>query len=441
MGCFRLNSIIFIFLIIIHPGGTYAGGRPESSQALSPSSNSEDSLHVLLMDNPWTDFIIERINDFEVQSNLSVTFEVLPEDQYLSLLILKMTSEINSPDIFILDAERDLNKFYYLNWLTDLSPYLQTESMERSPDFTKNFFKESLEVCKINDQYRAMPVLVLHEILAVNSSIMSAYGQSIPQDLEELKLSSEKINTNGNLTGILFRADNQSAIYPWLDILYSMGGEWKVPVKTGSNCYNKMLNAAEYYLDLLRKSTENSIIYNTVYENCAQFSKGKAGMIIEYNLYSSLLYAEHQKQDEIRFKSIPVGNKNHRILKTNQVIAISNLSSKKDCAWEFIVWATDLEKSISMLRKKIPTANETAWENSSPTFKKDSWLAVCSEEIRSSGSYFPIGSIRSAEIRKTFSSGLVEIYLREDKKIFDETIEKINKMSPFPPMVGNHNEN
>jgi multiple sugar transport system substrate-binding protein len=419
----KIKTLIFILIsILVSTGGLSARGRLEKNPGQLREGRKEKLIEILLIDDPWAAFIIDRLDEFEEQSGIEVKYQLLPEENYLSLLNLQLISRITSPDVFMIFAERDIQKFYYSNWLE----VLDKKNIEKNENFAF-----SIESCTWQGELVAVPAVLLNHILAVNESLFVFEGNDRETSLEEVQSLARESQKN-DISGIIMRANGKNAVLPWLDFLYILGGEWLGLENNRIIDISLAVSATDYYTDILEHGTHYSIIYNSVYENCSLFLEEQSKMIYEWSLYSGLFDNEKWKSEKKPVYYNIIGPDGNVPPVGTLGLSIYKESNNKDFALEFIEWATSKELARDMISAKIPAANKRSWEQKTFTGREVSWWSCHLERFKAPVVTYPKGYIRESDILKIMSGTIVESYLNDNTyENIINLVKEIKKMIPF----------
>jgi multiple sugar transport system substrate-binding protein len=391
---------------------------------------SGTKIKLLCNKHPWSTFLLSKLPEFKKLSGIDVEVIVYPEDQFRKKLTVEMMSNISDIDLFMTQPEQDMEKYTRENWLEPLDEYLNSKEMYWPMYDLNDHFEVSLNVGKKYEKQYTIPIQLETSLLAYNKEIFNKYDIKVPLTMDDLEEAAKKIfnKSGGKIYGITLRGRKGAATSQWVDFLHSFGGEWLD--KNGKASINtpEAISATDFYGKLLRLYGPKTATSNSWYESISIFMQGEAGMIYDANVFKSNYENPETSKvaGKVGYEIIPEGAYGSIPHVAAWSLAIYSNSKNKGASWYFIQWATSKEMAIKALAAGIPSARNSAWNNST---ENSEWTKASIKSYNEATSFWNPQVIEVSECREAMGVAIVDSILGKNvKEACNKAAEKINSI-------------
>ncbi|WP_312419362.1 sugar ABC transporter substrate-binding protein [Shinella sp.] len=330
---------------------------------------SGETITVSMAKQPWSDYIVPLLPQFEELTGIKARVEVLPEDQNRQKLAIAFASGRGDIDVFASQRHQEGAKYRAAGWYVSLNDRVADPTRTAADFDFSDFLPQAVNDATINGDIVGIPLYSELEVMAYRKDLLKAAGLGVPQTLDELEAAAKALNDPSTGTyGICLRGKGAATTTIFSGILHSMGGSWVGKDGRAALDTPEAIHALEYYGRLAREAGPLGI-ENFHWLQCQNLmSSGRAAFWLDSNIfYASLLDpAKSQVADKVGFAVLPAGPAGHKPAGGGWYLSINSKSAKADAAWYFIQWAINKSNTLGAQLAGIPTGRLSAW--SSPEF-------------------------------------------------------------------------
>ncbi len=305
---------------------------------------------VALRSLPETDYIVERVGDFEKETGIKVNIVTYPEQQLRQKEIMDLTTGAGTFDVFAMDSVfvPELAKAGYVVPLDD---YISEEYE------LEDVMQAVRDLLSRDGKLYGAPIYQETTILMYRKDLFEKEGVKVPDTLEEMTQLAEKFTDPPNMYGYAMRGlrGNGMNIYIWAQWLRSYSGRFFTDLTDQRKpLFNspEAIEATKKYAELLQKyGPPGSSSYSWDDVQTA-FASGKTAMIIDAtNFYNRIEDPEKSFiSGKIGYAVVPKGPAGSFPGNYAMGFAISAVGAKtdeeKEAAAKFIQWATSKEMEL-----------------------------------------------------------------------------------------------
>ena len=330
------------------------------------AASCKADLSILAQPRESLTFLEENKDDFKKESGVSFSIDYLNENDRRA----KSRAEASTTgryNVYYID-EANVALFADKKWIVPL-----LEHFPESADFA-DFDSGRKKVATYKDKVYFAPIQGGGDFLYYRKDVLAKAGVSPPKTLEELTSAVKKLHDPANgMYGIALRGGRGSGanVWRWMPYFKGFGGQWFDGDKPVFNS-PAAIKATQTYLDLFKYSPPGTSTGSWT-ESTEAFNSGQVALIIESSPLAGM--TEDSKISVVAGKvgytkppsPLTGGGYGHGL-------AIGSKSNKtkaeRDCAGEFIAWATSKEAEMKRLKAGIfGDLNRTSVFNS-PEFSK-----------------------------------------------------------------------
>ncbi|MBW1699327.1 MAG: sugar ABC transporter substrate-binding protein [Deltaproteobacteria bacterium] len=393
-----------------------------------------EKIRVLALKFYYTNFIKEKLPEFEKLTGIKVVYEQYPEDQYREKIVVEHAAGSTAIDAFWTGPTYEGMKFYKSGWYQPLNDYLKDPNLT-NPDFEPEDFVESVwAINSIGKDQVSVPVNAITWLLMYRKDLYKKYGIPVPKTLAELEEAAKKLtlDTNGDgkidIFGFAGRGKKTQAPASWGPLLYAFGGSWLTPDRKPAINSPQAIEALKYYKRMMRNYANPGAADNHWHDVVTLMQQGRVANMIDTMAFFG--YMEDPKKSKVVGKIgcalVPAGPGAHVSDLWCWAIAISKFSKKKKPAWLFIQWATskDIQKWIQ--RKKFPTSRKSSWND--PEFKKmanPEWIRAIQENFKIATKVCHPQVVAIAEVEDVVGLAITNSILGADPKAELDKAQKL----------------
>ena len=327
------------------------------------------TIRVLWPNLSWTDFIMEKLPEFQELTGINVQMETFVEDQLRQRLTIELTAGGSEIDIFGSMTIQEGFKYHQAGWYTTLDDLL-TDPTLTHPDFDlEDFTDGAIALATVEGDLIGIPVYADAQIMFYRKSVLEAAGLEVPTTLEELEeVAAALTDPDNQFYGWLNRGKGAAATSAFSSVLYSMGGAWQD--EEGNPAINspEAVAAFEWWGESLRNYGPPGAVNNSWVENLQLFTSGHGALWPESGQAAATVLDPEQSQvaDDVGFALVPAGKGGSRPYAYGWVMSIPPNAPNRGAAWLFIQWALSKDNQLEALLRGIPAGRASAWE--SPVF-------------------------------------------------------------------------
>ena len=225
-----------------------AGGESTASQAESQDENSGEKAQITF----WT-FHTNKEKEFmaslpekykEVNSNVEVTYENFPEEDYMGSKLTTAFAADSGPDVFVM-SPGDFLKYANSGVAMDLTSYFSDEIKE-------DFLPSSLDAMTVDGKIMGIPFEIELLGLYYNKDILEEAGVQPPKTWDEL-VEATRTLTNGDVAGMIVEpTKGYYQNFNWYPFLWQTGSNVLDPeTKKGTFTGEGVEQALKLWADLV----------------------------------------------------------------------------------------------------------------------------------------------------------------------------------------------
>ncbi len=363
----RLRQNLILILALLLLAGCGWKESPSVTDKTGLRQFEGEKLVVLANKHPWVDLIKPRLSQFTAITGIEVSLEVYPEDQFRIKRMVEMLSGVSRVDVFMMMPGNSLDSYVKEGWSDDLTPLMRNTSLS-----WPGYDPEDIIVTALNAGIRqgktyVLPIMMETSLLAYNKLILDQFGLEVPHTMEQLEEAARKVyvESEGQISGITMRGKRGASTSQWIDFVHSFGGDWLDSRGRAALHSPESLEASRFYGRLLRLYGPSSAPSNDWYGSTSLFMQGRAAMIYDANVFKSNYENSQVSQvvGKVGYAMIPRGPAGAVPHASIWGLSLNSGSSRKEAAWYFIQWATGRDIALQGLRKGIPAARRSAWED------------------------------------------------------------------------------
>ncbi len=381
--CKRLVLIFLCLLLVLGMtacGGTDQPAAPAESQATAaPASsvaapadlstleswgaavkaNSDGKeITVAMASHPSTDAFQTMADEFTKLTGIKVKWDVVEETNLKSKQLLDVQGA-GSYDVFMVDAFW-MSEYASKNVLVPIEDYAN-DTTKTPPWFDYNDIMPAYRngIAGANGVNYGIPTAGETRFIAYRTDLFTKYNKQPPKTMDEfLELAKFFNGKEDGLYGVSMRA--QRGIHfasGWMSLMYNFGGGFldqstigkdKVVVTANSP---KTVQSLQFYVDLLKCAPPDVGTY-THEEALGAFMAGKTAMWLDATALANKITdpASSKVADKVAFVPTPTGPEGDGAALAGWNLAISQKSSNKDQAWDFIAFMASREKSVDYVK-------------------------------------------------------------------------------------------
>lgn len=315
------------------------------------------TLNVVLANHVWSDFIADKIPEFEAASGVKVQLSTFGEQQLAEQYTVKLNAGDKSIDVMMFRPPSETRLYDQNGWVEDLTERATASDVLDWDDF----YSSSASDVTVDDVILGVPLVTEQQILYYRKDLLEAAGIEVPTTLDELEAAAAALTTDETF-GFVARGKQFSQTAPYL---HTFGGDWFDGDKATINT-PEAIKSYEYYGGLLRNYGPPGVTNMGWPEAIAIFAQGKAAFYTDANvLYPNLTDpAKSVVSDQVGFAVVPGGPNGPQPYNiTSWGLGINKNSEAKDAAWEFIEWASSPEMVLAAQKEGIFGARQSVWAN------------------------------------------------------------------------------
>lgn len=392
-------------------------GQPAPATS-GATGRSCDSVALLTQNHPWTRALEPYFGEFEAETGLTLEVVAFAEEQARDRMLLALESGSSEFDVFMSLKSREGLLFANSGHYADLSAYAAAEGAEYA---FEDFASGPLAGETINGMLVGIPIIVEGPVMFYRRDLFEEYGIAVPNTIEDLIAAAATIaqRSGGSITPVTLRGRPPALPYTFGPFFQGQGIRWLD--SNGNLNFNtpQAVKAIEQYGILGREYGPEGVGNFSFTESSQLFAAGQAAIQIESsNELSSLIDpALSTVANVVGVAPIP-GAAGQRRVPTVLAwgISMSAYSERKDCAWEFIRWATTPEMQLRLALKGIAsprtsTAATTEYQATLDSETRRQWQETLSIVIAEGSSDVAPPGAAQPEIRQLMGEAISAVML------------------------------
>lgn len=330
----------------------------ESWGAAVKAKSDGKNITVAMAAHPSTDAFQTMVDEFTQLTGIKVTWDVVEETNLKSKQLLDVQGAGNY-DVLMVDAFW-MSEYASKNVLVPIEEY--TKDASKTPawfDYQDIMPAYRNGIAGANGVNYGIPTAGETRFVAYRTDLFEKYGKQPPKTMDEfLELAKFFNGKEKDLYGVAMRA--QRGIHfasGWMSLMYNFGGGFldqstigkdKVVVTANSP---KTVQSLQYFIDLLKCAPPDVGTY-THEEALGAFMAGKTAMWLDATALANKITdpSASKVADKVAFVPTPTGPEGDGAALAGWNLGISQKSSKKDEAWDFITFMASKEKSVDYVK-------------------------------------------------------------------------------------------
>lgn len=332
-----------------------AGGGEE------PSDGGPATINVILNGNAIGTNLAEMVDEFNEtnESGITVTTEVLAEQQMRDKQQLNLQSRSNAMDVYMTLPSREGPLFEDSGYYEPLDEYFASASESFAAD---DFGSASIGSMYVNDTLVAIPMNVEGPVMYYRTDLFEQAGVEVPETVEELMEVAATLEgtSDGSWVPVTLRGQADALAYTFGAFFHADGLEWTTD---GVPNFDdpRAVTAIDQYATLARDFGPDGVINYSFNESTNLFAAGGAAIELESsNLLPTIVNPDTSTVIDVTGVA-PMPGGEGAILSWG--LAISPFSEHKDAAWEFVEWATSPEVQLEMAKLGIAPPRDSIFED------------------------------------------------------------------------------
>ncbi len=340
-------------------------GDNGAEEAAAPSEETNaattEVLRVAVANHPWTDYIKERIPEFEEEHGVKVDLSSFQADQLSTMYNVRLNAQADDLDVMMYRPLQEALQFSRNGWLLELTDYAEGE-------FNIDDFQESMmNTLRYEDGLYGVPIVTEREVLFYRKDLFAEAGLEAPATMEELEEAAAALHDpDSGLFGYGMRGMRSPAVTQFSGFLYSHGGDFITDGEASVNT-PEAVQAYETYGRLLREYGPVGVESMSTEQLNPLFQQGKLAMYIDAEVFWSELIKEGTStiaEEDLGVAPLPAGPAgSHPYSVPSWGLGINKNSPNADMAWEFIDWAVSEEMVLDLQKAGVFGARNSVWEN------------------------------------------------------------------------------
>lgn len=393
-----------------------------------------DSIKVMLSQHWVSDAFVERVDEFEELTNITVNYEQIPETDYRNKLLIEFNSGSNPPDV-IMENYAFLGTDVPSGWAADLYPYINNPELTDSDFYDFNdFMEDAINYCEYDGKLPGIPITSDRSVLMYRKDLFEEKGISVPETFDELYEAAVALNDPANgISGFVSRMKRSNgAAHVWGNYLYSFGGKGIVVNDDGTK--SAFLNtpeaiaAAEFYAKILRDAGPQGAVNYGWSEALSEFQAGKAAIFADNSSFMGQVEDPKLSKvvGKVGYAQMP-GDGVHpvKIHINHWMLGICELGSNKEAGWYFVQWATSKPVADAIALENGNGARVSSWQTDDFKAKYDELYIKASLGEPGTGERYIVPQIdEMLESMDSIDVGLQRIYAGEDATAVMNEVQK-----------------
>ena len=333
---------------------------------------SGTTVRVLWPNMAWTDYIMEKLPEFEALTGIDVEMETFVEDQLRQKLTIELTAGGSEIDVFGSMTIQEGFKYHQAGWYTTVDDLLADPSLT-NPDFDfEDFADGAIALATVEGDLIGIPVYSDAQILFYRPSVFEAAGLEVPTTMEEAaEVAAALTNPDESFYGWINRGKGAAATSAFSSVLYSNCGSWQDDAGDPGINSPEAQASFEWFGEMLRNYGPPGSVNNSWPENLQLFGSGHGAMWPESGQAAATILDPTQTEvsDDVGFALVPAGPCGSSPYAYGWIMSIPPNAPNRGAAWLFIQWALSKENQLGAQLYGVPAARTSAWE--SPEFAEN----------------------------------------------------------------------
>lgn len=323
------------------------------------------NLRLLLVNHWWTDAVKKRIADFETLTGMTVTLDILSEDNYYQKAAVELSAGTSNYDGLMV-GNLQAGQYTAAGWLAPIGDIIGSNSIIDASWYNiDDIFASGRAAGTYQDKLMALPISTESEVVIYRKDLFEKAGITSITSFKDLVAAATELNGNG-MSGIVGRGRRGlDVLWVWTGYLLSSGGNFFEGGKAALNS-DASKGAADLYLNQLLKANGPQGTANMSWlEASTVFKEGNSAIFTDASGQLAVMLDKDtskvtDKVDAFAWPSVegqaPAPNYWFWLL------GMPARTKNPEAASLFIAWATSPEASMAIGRETgSPVARASVW--------------------------------------------------------------------------------
>lgn len=312
------------------------------------------------MSHPWVDAIQPHLAAFTELTGITVTPQILGEDQYVSKIAVTLAGGSVTPDVFLV---YQLGQSVASGWLEPLDTFLDDPTLTDLDwyDWEGDVFGGARSFATTDSVPYVAPLTTEVQVVYTNTD----YVPEGPTTLDELVAAAAAANSD-DVAGIGMRAvaNPSEAPWPFAGFSFTKGGYLIDPDGNPALDSSENVEALTTYTDLLRDFGPKGVTSWGWLENNESMGQGRQAMWTDTSTFLGGLRDPESSQVSDKIAAYPWVSQGGVSVPNFWfwTAGINAKSANKGAAWLFLQWATSKPIAAAAGAAGTSPARASAWE-------------------------------------------------------------------------------
>ena len=358
-----------------------AGTRALAAGSFDWKAHQGNTVRLLLNKHPYTDAMINNLENFKALTGMEVAYDVFPEDVYFDKVTAALSSRSSQYDAFMTGAYQTW-QYGPAGWLRDVNEWIgdpsKTADTYNWDDLLPNLRASTAwsgvpgeALGSSGAKQWAVPWGFELNSISYNRRMFDAAGVTPPENMEDLMEKAAKL-TSGNVYGIGARGTRSWAtIHPgYLSGFTNFGGRDFV-VEDGN--LKAAMNSPEgkrftqMWIEMLQNSGPQNWTTYTWYEVGNDLGAGASAMIYDADILGYFQNRGTKEAGNIGYAAFTPNPEASQPTPNVWIwsLGLSAFSEQPDAGWHFIQWATGTEHTTfgATQADLVNPVRQSVWNN------------------------------------------------------------------------------
>ena len=313
-----------------------------------------EKIEVFLVKSPRGDLLTKYHKEFEDLTGITVSSEMIPEQQQRQKAVIEFNSGNTSFDVIAISYHVQKRLFGKNKWLEDIRPMMADKTLlDPNLDFN-DFAKGGLNYATQADgRIDSLPLNLDPWVVYYNKELFDAKNLTYPKTFAEMVDVAGRLNDPGKgVAGFVGRGLKNANVPVWSSFLLGYGGAFvdgKGKLLTDTQ---EAIDAAKMYQTLLAKYGPQGVAGFNWNEAQSLFLQGKAAMWLDGIGFAQPLEDPTKSRivGKVGYGVMPAGPKAQVSALFGDGEGISTYSKKKGPSWFYLQWASNKANQTRVLQ-------------------------------------------------------------------------------------------
>lgn len=326
---------------------------------------SGTNLRLLLVNHWWTDAVKARIAEFEALTGMSVTIDILSEDNYYQKAAVELSAGTSNYDGLMV-GNLQAGQYTAAGWLAPIGDIIGSNAIIDPAWYNiDDVFASGRAAGTYQDKLMALPISTECEVVIYRKDLFDKAGITSMASFDDLVAAASALNGDG-MSGIVGRGRRGlDVLWVWTGYLLSSGGDFFKDGKAALNT-DASKAAADLYINKLLKANGPQGTANMSWlEASTVFKEGNSAIFTDASgqLAVVLDKATSQVTDKVDAFAWPAAaGQSPAPNYWFWLLGMPARAKNPEAASLFIAWATAPETSMAIGRETgSPVARASVW--------------------------------------------------------------------------------